>query len=203
MAAQDLERRRIERNLHDGAQQQLVALAVKLRLARTLFAREPSRVEALLGELGEEASHALEDLRSLARGIYPPVLAEQGLGPALRSQAGRAALPVDFVADGLSRYAQEVESAVYFCVLEALQNVAKYANATRARVELAAADGGLSFIVSDDGAGFDPRAVKRGAGLTNMTDRVEAIGGRLQVRSEPGAGATIVGWVPASPLDEP
>jgi signal transduction histidine kinase len=202
VAAQDLERRRIERDLHDGAQQQLIALAVKLRLARTLFGREPSRVEAMLEELGEDASGALENLRFLARGIYPPALAEKGLGPALQSQAGLASLPVEVTTDGLARYAQEVESAVYFCVLEALQNVAKYANASRARVELAAADGVLSFIVSDDGAGFDPRAVARGAGLTNMTDRVEAIGGRLEVRSAPGTGTTIVGWVPATPLDE-
>lgn len=197
VAAQDTERRRIERDIHDGAQQQLVALAMKLRLARGMIDDDPAGT--LLDEIRADTTDALENLRALARGIYPPLLAERGLAPALESQAARAALPVTVEADGVGRYAQEVETTAYFCTLEALQNVAKYAGATLARVELAERDGGLAFSVTDDGAGFDPRTVTPGAGLSNMRDRIEALGGRLEITSRPGAGATIAGWVPATP----
>src|SRR5437773_2834235 len=132
VAAQDAERRKLERNLHDGAQQQLVALAMKQRLAASLVNKDPHKASAMLAALEEETAAALENLRDLARGIYPPLLADQGLGPALASQARKASIPVTVAADGLGRYAQEAEAAVYFCCLEALQNVAKYAHASRA-----------------------------------------------------------------------
>ena len=132
VAAQNEERRRIERNIHDGAQQQLVALAVKLRLADTLVGWDEARAHAMLAELQTETNQALEDLRDLARGIYPPLLADKGLGAALESQARKASVPVTVDVDGIGRYPQEAEAAVYFSCLEALQNVAKYADASSA-----------------------------------------------------------------------
>jgi signal transduction histidine kinase len=194
-AAQDHERRRIERNIHDGAQQQLVALAVKLRLADALVGKDESKAHAMLAELQAETNDALENLRDLARGIYPPLLADKGLVAALEGQARRSTIPVTIDGDGIGRYPQEAEAAVYFCALEALQNVAKYADADRIAVRLAASDGSLRFEVEDDGRGFDPSAA-RGSGLTNMRDRLDALGGTLVVRSEPGAGTTVAGSIP-------
>ncbi len=133
VAAQDEERRRIERNIHDGAQQQLVALAVQLKLARTMVDRDPAKAGPMLDGLQAAATTALEDLRDLARGIYPPLLADQGLTAALEAQARKAALPVTVSSEGVGRYPQEIEAAVYFCSLEALNNVAKYAGATPPR----------------------------------------------------------------------
>jgi signal transduction histidine kinase len=196
VTAQDEERRRLERNLHDGAQQQLVALAVKARLARSLAAQDAAKAGQILEQVEQEASQALEDLRDLARGIYPPLLADAGLATALSSQVRRAALPVSIDADGIGRYSQERESAVYFCTLEALQNVAKYAGATAAAVRLREHDGMLAFEVSDDGAGFDPAARGYGTGLQGMADRLAALGGCLEVRSAPGAGTTVAGRIP-------
>jgi signal transduction histidine kinase len=201
VAAQDEERRRIERNIHDGAQQQLVALAVKLRLAESLTERDPARARELIAQVTGETQSALEDLRDLARGIYPPLLADQGLAAALEAQARKSAVAVTVEPDGVGRYPQEVEAAVYFCVLEALQNVAKYAQASAARVRLAAADGELRFEVADDGAGFDPANTPRGSGLINMADRLEALGGSIEVRSEPDKGTTVGGRVPTRPLE--
>jgi signal transduction histidine kinase len=195
VAAQDQERRRIERNIHDGAQQQLVALAVKIRLAEQSVPRDPERAVALLSELGTQAQETLDDVRDLARGIYPPLLADQGLVAALEAQARKSPVPVAVSADGVGRYPQEVEGAVYFCVLEALQNVAKYANAPGANVRLAAAKGALAFEVTDDGRGFEPAAAS-GSGLTNIRDRLEALGGSLEVRSTAGSGTTVIGHVP-------
>jgi signal transduction histidine kinase len=196
VAAQDQERRRIERNIHDGAQQQLVALAVKLRLARQLMATDGARAEALMAALEGEASAALEDLRDLARGIYPPLLADQGLVAALRAQARRSPVEVAVEADGVGRYPQEAEAAVYFCALEALQNVAKYAEAGRATVRLADGAGELRFEVTDDGQGFDPEAAHHGTGLQGMADRLAAVGGELEIHSRPGAGTTVIGRLP-------
>jgi signal transduction histidine kinase len=196
VAAQDEERRRLERNIHDGAQQQLVALAMKLTLTRAMNERDPARANQMLEDLRAEAQDALDNLRDLARGIYPPLLADQGLVAALQAQARRAPLPVEVEADGVGRYPQEAEAAVYFCTLEALQNVAKYAGASRAAVRLAHADRELTFEVSDDGRGFDPAATARGTGLTNMTDRLEALGGTLEVTSTPGKGTTVAGRIP-------
>jgi signal transduction histidine kinase len=196
VAAQDAERRRIERNIHDGAQQQLVALAVKLGLTRRLVSTDPAAAESSLDELRRDTDQALEDLRDLARGIYPPLLADKGLAAALESQARKSPVPVGVETDGIRRYPQEAEAAVYFSCLEALQNVAKYANATRATVRLSQANGNLMFEVTDDGVGFDPDAVDRGSGLQGIADRLAALGGELTIRSGPGDGTTLAGRVP-------
>ncbi|HEX6487562.1 MAG TPA: histidine kinase [Candidatus Dormibacteraeota bacterium] len=196
--AQDQERRRIERNLHDGAQQNLVALKVKLGLAEHLLGIDPDKARAALTELKTDADEAINTLRELARGIYPPLLAERGLASALEAQARKATVPVEIDSDGVGRYAEAVEAAVYFCVLEALQNVQKYAGASQATVRLRAQDGALQFEVSDDGRGFDPALVQRGAGLVNMSDRIDALGGSLTLSSRPGGGAVVSGTVPAA-----
>ena len=198
VVAGDVERRRIERNLHDGAQQQLVGLAVKLGLAESSVDGDPEGLRPLLSELRSDAQEALDNLRDLARGIYPPLLADQGLAAALASQARKAPLPANLSADDLGRYPSEVEAGVYFSVLEALQNVVKYANASEARIALSVADGALAFEVSDDGAGFDEAAVIRGEGFDNMRDRVEAVGGVLRITSAVGVGTAIRGSVPVA-----
>ena len=154
--AQDAERRKIERNLHDGAQQQLIALMIQLGLLEE-SADDPAAVRELAPAVQDGLRAALEDLRDLARGIYPPLLADQGLVPALQAQARRASLPVEIDADGIGRYPQETEAAVYFCALEALQNITKYAGASRAVVGLSCSGGSLRFTVTDDGAGLTPR----------------------------------------------
>jgi signal transduction histidine kinase len=196
VAAQNEERRRIERNIHDGAQQQLVALAVKLKLADTLVGTDEERAHAMLADLQTETNQALEDLRDLARGIYPPLLADKGLGAALESQARKSPVPVSVETDGIGRYAQEAEAAVYFSCLEALQNVAKYAEARAATVHLSQADASLRFEVTDDGKGFEPGAASRGSGLQGIADRLAALGGELTVRSAPGEGTMIAGRLP-------
>ncbi|MFL5737582.1 MAG: histidine kinase [Actinomycetota bacterium] len=199
VAAQDEERRKLERNIHDGAQQQLVALAVKARLARTLTERDPGKAGEMLAQMESETQQALEDLRDLARGIYPPLLADQGLAAAVESQARKATIPVEVVPDGVGRYAQSVEAAVYFSVLEALQNVAKYANATRADVRLGENGNTLTFEVRDDGGGFDPESTGYGTGLQGIADRLASLSGTLRVSSAVGSGTTVSG---AIPLDE-
>jgi len=196
VAAQDEGRRRLERNIHDGVQQQLVALAVKLRLADGMIERDPAKAHEAIAGLQADASAALEDLRDLARGIYPPLLADQGLRAALEAQAQKATTPMRVDADSIGRYPREIESTVYFCALEAMNNIAKYAAAGRASVSLQQTDGVLRFIVRDDGRGFDPRATVHGTGLQGMRDRVEAVGGSLLVESAIGAGTTVIGTVP-------
>jgi signal transduction histidine kinase len=194
--AQDSERRRIERNIHDGAQQQLVALQVKLGLARRM-ASDPESLDRVLTQLQEETNQALQDLRDLARGIYPPLLADQGLVAALQAQARRSLVPVTVESDGIARYAQDVEAAVYFCALEALQNVAKYAGATKVSIVLSASNGDLTFSVTDDGRGFDPSTTSYGTGLQGMADRLTALGGTVEIRSKPGEGTAVVGSIAA------
>jgi signal transduction histidine kinase len=196
VAAQDEARRRLERNLHDGAQQQLVALSVKQRLVGDLIDKDPDKATSMIAELQEDTAEALDTLRDLARGIYPQVLADQGLPAALQAQIRRTPVPVDLLPDSIGRHAQEIEAAVYFCCLEALQNVSKYANASKALVRLAEDGPWLTFGVEDDGAGFDPAQTKLGTGLQGMSDRLEALGGGLEIRSEPGRGTTIAGRVP-------
>jgi signal transduction histidine kinase len=196
VAAQDQERRRIERNIHDGAQQQLVALAVKLRLADGAVDRDPVRAKELLAQLGADVNDALETLRDLARGIYPPLLVDEGLAAALRAQARKSPFPVRLEADGIGRYPQDVEGSVYFCVLEALQNVAKYAGATHVDLELHQDERRLAFSVRDDGVGFDPATAPRGSGLQGMADRIEAVGGALEIVTGPGRGTSVSGTVP-------
>jgi len=195
VSAQDERARKLERNIHDGAQQQLVALAVKIRLAEQLAERDPAKARQILSELQDETTSALENLRDLARGIYPPLLADAGLGAAVEAQARKSAVPVEVGVDGLGRYRQEVEAAVYFCILEAMQNIAKYANASTVRIGLAEQNGDLTFAVEDDGVGFDP-AQARGSGLGNMRDRLEAVGGAAEVRSAPGSGTRVSGRIP-------
>jgi signal transduction histidine kinase len=200
VAAQDEERRRLERNIHDGAQQQLVALSVKLRLAENLVRKDAGKAEELVAQVRAESQQALEDLRDLARGIYPPLLADKGLAAALESQARKAALPVTVERDGVGRYPQEAEAAAYFCVLEALQNASKYSGASTAVVRLAEENGDLVFTVSDDGRGFDPATTPRGSGLQNMADRLDALGGRFEIVSRPNEGTTIIGRIPVHPV---
>ena len=201
VGAQDEERQRIERNLHDGAQQQLVALSVRLAILEAA-ADDPAEVRELTGELRDLLRDAVAELRALARGIYPPLLADQGLPAALRGQADRVPLPVAIDADGVGRYPRDVEAAVYFCVLEALQNVAKYAAAAHAAITLTAGQAELTFAVTDDGTGFDPAAAGTGSGLQGMADRIAAVGGSLRVRSTPGTGTCITGTVPV-PVSTP
>jgi signal transduction histidine kinase len=196
--AQDAERRKIERNLHDGAQQQLIALAIQLGLLAEA-ADDPALIRQAIPDLKAQLSAALDDLRALARGIYPPLLADQGLIVALRAQVNRSAVPVVLEADGIGRYSPDAESTVYFCALEALQNVAKHARATRAVIRLTGNGDGLEFSISDDGAGLPDGGPRAGSGLQGMTDRLAAHGGTLDVRSEPGQGATITGRLPVGP----
>ena len=200
VTAQDEERRKLERNIHDGAQQQLVALAVQLKLARTLLERDPEKTGEILDGLQATAGDALEDLRDLARGIYPPLLADKGLPTALGAQARKAAVPTTVAAEGAGRYTQDVEAAVYFSCLEAMNNVAKYAEASSASVTLTHTDGHLTFVVTDDGHGFDPQATGYGTGLQGIADRLDAIGGTVSVASRTGGGTTITGTVPAVAL---
>jgi signal transduction histidine kinase len=195
VTAQDQERRRLERNIHDGAQQQLVALSVKTRLARDLTARDPAEAAEMLTQIDAEIQTALDDLRDLARGIYPPLLIDEGLGAALDAQARRSLVPTTVRADGLGRYAPEVEAAVYFSCLEALQNVAKYAEANSATVILAQSNGHLTFEVVDDGRGFDPAAERTGTGLQGIADRLGALHGEVTIRSQPGAGTRVRGRI--------
>lgn len=196
VAAQDEERRRIERNLHDGAQQQLVALAVQLRLAEQMVGRDVEKERALIHRLQNAANEALDELRDLARGIYPPLLADKGLEAALQAQARKSPTPVVVETGPLGRYARDVESAVYFCALEALNNVSKYADASRAIVSLAQSNGELTFSVTDDGRGFDPATTGRGTGLQGIADRLDAIGGAFEIVTAPGSGTTVTGRVP-------
>ena len=199
VTAQDEERRRLERNLHDGAQQQLVAMGVRLRLADQMIDRDPAKAHEMMAEVQTESQEAIDALRDLARGIYPPVLADHGLVAALEAQARKSHIPVGIHGELLERFPREIEAAAYFCVLEALQNVAKYAGASRATVSVVQEDGWIRFEVSDDGAGFDPSTVARGSGLQNMEDRLATLGGDLTLESSPGAGATVIGRIPPSP----
>jgi signal transduction histidine kinase len=197
VTAQDEARRRLERNLHDGAQQDLVALAIKLRLAG-MTVEDLAEAKQVFGELHTDAAGALENLRDLARGIYPPLLADLGLAAALNAQAAKSTVPVAVEASGIGRFGQDAEAAVYFCCLEALQNTAKYARASTARIAVQSQSGTLCFTVSDDGTGYDARHTPMGSGLRNMADRLAALGGQLDVRSAPGQGTTITGHLPVS-----
>ena len=201
VATQDERAKKLERNIHDGAQQQLLALAVKQRLAASLVGKDEGQLRSMLDDLQAETTRALEDLRNLARGIYPPLLADKGLAAALESQARKSPVPVRVDADSIGRYSQEAEAAVYFCCLEAMQNVTKYAAASRVAVRLTQKNGALIFEVSDDGRGFDPNASQRGSGLQGMADRIEAIGGTLEIESAVGAGTTVRGRIPARAME--
>jgi signal transduction histidine kinase len=194
-AAADDERRRIERDLHDGAQQRLVALRIKLELAAER-ANGDGAGAALLRGLGGDVEEALEEVRSLARGIYPAPLADRGLVEGLRAAAFRNPLPTTVLAAGVRRYSREIESAAYFCCLEALQNAAKHADGATATVVEISDNGALRLEVRDDGAGFDPEHIPAGVGFTSMRDRVAAVGGDLAISSSPGRGTRVAASIP-------
>lgn len=202
VSARDHERRKLERNIHDGAQQQLVALQVRQRLAHQLVDRDPTKAKEMVAQLQIDTGEALDDLRDLARGIYPPLLADKGLEAALEAQARKAATPITIEADGIGRLPQDVEAAIYFSALEALQNTAKYADARTVTVSLQRVDGAVSFAVRDDGRGF-AAAVRgigtgTGTGLQGIADRLGALDGQLEVTSTPGQGTVVTGRVPLS-----
>jgi signal transduction histidine kinase len=197
VATADAERRKIERNLHDGAQQHLVALAVNLRLAKDMFADDPETAAEMLDALADDVKGTVQELRDLAHGIYPPLLMDSGLPEALRAAANRSPLDVDVRVGDVGRHPPEVEAAVYFCCLEALQNAAKHAPDATATVTVELVDGELRFEVRDDGPGFDPAVATRGHGFVNMGDRLGALGGTVEWRSAPGEGAAVVGTLPA------
>jgi signal transduction histidine kinase len=194
IAAADAERRRIERDLHDGAQQRMVAVAVTLGLAQTRFASDPEGAFQLIAQAREEAQAAVKELRELARGIHPAVLSDHGLGPALEALASRAPVPVDVRGVPEGPLAHEVEACAYFVTAEALTNVAKYAHARSASVELTLEDDRLRVQVRDDGVGgADPTS---GTGLRGLRDRVDALDGDLDIESPPGGGTTLTAEVP-------
>jgi signal transduction histidine kinase len=197
VAASDEARRNVERDLHDGAQQYLVLLQLKLGQARRILETDPHAAGAAIDDASEELAHALAELRDLAHGIYPAVLESDGLPAALAAAADRSSIPVTVDADGVGRYAQELEAAVYFCCLEALQNAAKHAgDGAKVAVRLSQDDGQVEFTIADDGHGYDAATVGPSAGLQNMADRLGAIGGELRIESTPGAGTTVRGAVP-------
>jgi signal transduction histidine kinase len=193
VTAQDEQRRRIERDIHDGAQRQLLAIGAKLALTESVAGQDIERERALIAQLKAETSGALDTLRELARGIYPPLLADQGLAAAVRAHAGKAPGPVEVSTDGVGRYPADLETAIYFCCVEALQNAARHAPGSVVRVSLAEDEGQVLFSVTDDGPGFDLATAPAGSGLRNMSDRLAALGGSCQVDSSPGRGTTIAG----------
>ena len=197
VASGDAERRKIERNLHDGAQQHLVALAVKLRLIQRLGEKDPAQALAMVETAREDVLATVEEVRALAHGIYPPLLMDRGLPEALRAAAGRATLPTTVEAEGLGRYQQDVEAAVYFCCLEAIQNAGKHAGESATiQIRVETTGTGLTFEVQDTGAGFVLGEGVRGHGFVNMADRLGAIGGSVEVWSAPGEGTRITGRIP-------
>ncbi|MEP6954025.1 MAG: histidine kinase [Solirubrobacteraceae bacterium] len=196
VAAAETERRKLERDLHDGAQQRLVSLRINLAIASEHAAADPV-THARLGELEGELDVAIEELRDLARGIFPSLLADRGLLPALRAAALRGPRPIEVTGRRIGRYPPEIESAVYYCCLEALQNATKHAGpSAHIAARLVADDGELRLDVRDDGPGFDVAAVHGGAGLRNMEDRLVAVRGRLVIVTAPGSGTLISGTVP-------
>jgi signal transduction histidine kinase len=197
VSAADEQRRRIERDIHDGAQQHLLAIESTLALTQSLAGQDTERERALVEQLKAETSGALETLRELARGIYPPLLADQGLAAAIRAQAGKAGGLVEVSTDGVGRYPAEIETAVYFCCVEALQNAARHAPGSAVQVSLAEDGAEVTFTIADDGPGFDPAAdtTTKGAGLRNMSDRLAALGGSCRVDSSPGRGTTVTGRI--------
>ena len=198
ISSADRERQRIERDLHDGAQQSLVALRIRLELAGQLLSETPARAEQLLSDLGTEIDQALEQVRSLARGVYPVLLADRGLREALRAAALRNPVRTVVDTDGIGRYGPEIESAVYFCCLEAMQNAMKHAVGVETIAVSLAVKGHLLFEVRDDGAGFAGDELASGAGVTNMRDRLAAVGGVLVILTSPGKGTRVSGTVPLS-----
>jgi signal transduction histidine kinase len=198
--AQDAERRRLERDIHDGAQQHLVALTVNLRLAQTIAVRSPERAARVLSEQADAAGVAIETLALLSRGIYPELLADEGLVPALRSAVAANAIPVTIDTVSVARFSAPVEAALYFCCMEAVQNAAKHSGASAVSVHFHQDQGCCRLTIMDKGAGFDPGnaiATGAGTGLVNMRDRLDAVGGTVSVASQSGVGTTVTATIPA------
>jgi signal transduction histidine kinase len=196
VTTQDRERQRLERDIRDGAQRQLAGLASELELAAQALEHDEAQAKALLNQVTSHTAQALKDLRELARGIYPALLADMGIAAALDAQARKAPIPVSVEAGGIGRYPQETEAAVYFCALEALRNAAKHAHASRASVRLSESNAELQFEVADNGQGFDPATTQQGTGLQGIADRIDALGGHVHIDSAPGQGTKINGQVP-------
>ena len=195
--AGDAERQRTERNLHDGAQQRLVAIRIQLGLAGDLIALGPAQARRELDLLGAELEEALAELREFAHGLYPELLSSHGLAPAVCAAARRVTIPIEVDCTDFGRLPPPVESAAYFCCLEALQNAVKHAgNGARVRVQLEVTGGALRFKVTDTGVGFDRSKMGDGHGLTNLSDRLGALGGEATITSEPGHGTTVAGRIP-------
>jgi signal transduction histidine kinase len=202
MEVQDLERRRMERELDEGAQQLVVSLKVKLNVAGRLAKAEGAdSLAGLLEGMGNDAREAITQIRSLARGLYPPLLEAEGLAAAVRSIADLAAVPVRVEAEDLDRLPPDLQATVFFCISEAITNAAKHAPGRSVQVRLWRSEFGLAFEVADQGPGFDPASTRPGSGLRNMADRIDAAGGSLEVDSAPGRGTVIKGMVPLSGLD--
>ncbi|MDQ6748594.1 MAG: sensor histidine kinase, partial [Candidatus Dormibacteraeota bacterium] len=191
VVAQDTERRRLVRDIHDGAQQQLLGIRMKLGITETLLRRDPAAAAEVVRDLKTEASEALESIRGLAHGIHPPLLTDQGILPALQAAVRTLGIPVLLAVEDAGRLAPEVEAATYFGCLEALQNVAKYARASRTTVTIRKTSRELKVCIEDDGEGFDPNHPVSGTGLSNIKDRVSALGGHVAVRSAPAEGTRI------------
>jgi signal transduction histidine kinase len=197
----DVERRRIERDLHDGCQQRLIALRVKLALAEEIVGDDNQAVGELIQEIAADAETAIEDLHALVHGIYPAVLVDRGLAEAVKAVARDAPVPARVLAEGVGRCRPEVEAAVYFTCTEALQNTAKHGGpGASARIVLRQEPAGLAFEIRDDGVGYDSET-PAGNGLANMEDRLGAVGGRVKILSSPGCGTIVQGWVPDATLD--
>jgi signal transduction histidine kinase len=194
--AHDSERRRLERDIHDGAQQHLVALVVNLRLAQTLIARSPDRARAVLAAQGDAVDGAITSLVDLSRGIYPKVLTDRGVAAAVEDVVGTSTIPVAVLDRGIGRHDEEIETALYFCCVEAVQNAVKHAGASRVEVELARTDARLELLVRDDGRHFDVAAVLAAGGLGNLRDRVDAVSGDLVVRANETGGTDVVVTLP-------
>jgi signal transduction histidine kinase len=193
----DAERQRIEHSLHDGAQQHLVGMRLRLELAAELIQRDPEQGMRMLGDIGQQMDEALEEVRNLAKGVYPPLLPEHGLGEAIRSVNRRSPWPASLDVAGIGRYPEDIEAAVYFCCLEALQNITKHAGpAVGGAIRLWEDGERLHFEVSDEGAGFSEGGVDPGQGVISMSDRIAAAGGAVSVRSRKGHGTTVRGSVP-------
>ena len=196
-AAGDAERRRVERDLHDGAQQRLMAIRLELGLVRELLDHDPRAAGQRLDELHHELDATVEQLRELAHGLYPPLLASVGLYAALVSVARHSPMPVTVDGDEMTRAPRSIESAAYFCCLEALQNATKHAGSgANVSIDVGTSAEALQFRVSDDGAGFDPETVRPGYGLINLRDRIDALGGQVEVVSAPRRGTTVQGRIP-------
>jgi signal transduction histidine kinase len=196
VTAQDDARRALQRRIQEGPERQLASIEHGLADAESLVTSDPAQGQALLDRLAAETTSTLDALRELARGVYPPLLADKGLTAALSAQAANSSVPAAVDADGVGRFEPAIEAAVYFCCLEALQNVAAHADARHVEIVLRRRDGELTFSVEDDGKGFDSAAAGASPGLQRMADRLAALGGALSVGSSPGGGTKVAGWVP-------